>query len=291
MAASRIKLASLQRTIPFFRNTRYNKPGFHQIIKMSKVKGNIPTTYTHCHYCELPFTADQYCWTSNDGRRRTRDHFIPRSKGGENSASNIYIVCQYCNTLKGNYLPFEFIYWLRCKIEWKEYPGVSGITYNYGLLYTVKKNVSVIFNSPNKPYDITIVKEKNHAKEKIAKSGIHYLNYLYKDCPCVGFIDRAIGHGIKQYQNAYYHSGEGKYVFYVNDGIIAFYKKEVEKYIKPFFPTDHIKVDKYFQRVAGDVNLSVNSNTPRIYKEKIKDDWVERWRAAPEPNFHEDQTI
>lgn len=100
---------------------------------------------TDCRYCELPFSCGKFDIVG--GRIPTRDHFIPVSKGGKNYSENIFIVCSYCNTLKGNFLPEEFLYWLRCKIEWKEYPSVQGFTYNKQLLETVKKNVRFIYDS------------------------------------------------------------------------------------------------------------------------------------------------
>lgn len=69
----------------------------------------------------------------------------------------------------------------------------------------------------------------------------HYLNYMGKDCPCVGFIDRAYA-GMKQYQNAYYHSGEEKYLFLVHGGVQAYEKKTlIGRFIKPFFPNEEKK--------------------------------------------------
>lgn len=125
--------------------------------------------HTHCLYCELPF--------SNGGkfdivgeRIPTRDHFIPLSKGGNNRSENIFIVCSYCNTLKGNFLPPEFIYWLRCKIEWKESPKVGSITYNAELLQTVKKNVKDIYNK--KTTQTPIVTTHKKKSEKIKKESI-----------------------------------------------------------------------------------------------------------------------
>lgn len=35
----------------------------------------------------------------------TREHFIPRSKGGSNLASNIFPACSRCNTLKADKMP------------------------------------------------------------------------------------------------------------------------------------------------------------------------------------------
>lgn len=94
-------------------------------------------TQTHCAYCECAFGENR--------RYVTKEHFIPLSKGGTNDPKNIYIACQYCNLLKSNYLPDEFIYFLAQKLRHKEYPGVNGFTFTEQLLITVKKNVYSIF--------------------------------------------------------------------------------------------------------------------------------------------------
>lgn len=287
---------------------------------MSKAAGQIPLSYDHCTYCELPFTMPQN--SLGRGRRRTRDHFFPTSKGGKNSEGNIFIVCQHCNSLKGNFLPNEFLYWLRCKIEWKEYPMVYGITYNEELLKIVKKNVRLIYDNkyPSKKSEpIPIVTRKKIAtgenKERVAVNGVHYVNFLGKECPCVGFTDTAFGYGTYQYQNAYYHSTEEKYVFVhpQSKELVAYHKSVVEKHIKPFFPGSkkHEKVEEkpiasWIKTVTQDVHLSVNDNTARrrpvdkeysLYLQRQTPEQfalAEKfgWKIAklltdPEPSFHE----
>ncbi len=118
----------------------------------------------------------------------------------------------------------------------------------------------------NKPKEA--VEKKRH---EVTKG--KYINYQGADCPCVGFVSKSIGHGIKQYQNAYYHAGEEKYVFQAYDGVMAFHKETVGKYIKPFFPD------------AKDVGLSVNSNVPRTYPKKLEktDDGKVKLIEGPHP--------
>lgn len=91
-----------------------------------------------CSYCEANFS-------DSGALQRSRDHFIPLSKGGKNGVGNIYIVCKACNLLKANFLPNEFIYFLRCKIEWKEYPKKLRRAYTEEILLTVKKNVKRLY--------------------------------------------------------------------------------------------------------------------------------------------------
>lgn len=136
---------------------------------MSKFNWEISSKQKHCHYCWLPFEIK---WDNHKdkGRRPTRDHFIPCSKGGGNLKENIYIVCQYCNWLKGDFLPEEFIYWLSFKIRHEEFPEVYGVAYNKDLLKTIRKNVKAIYG--NKPISITTpqyptIKQINKAAKKL----------------------------------------------------------------------------------------------------------------------------
>lgn len=252
---------------------------------MVKIAAQIPLTYTHCAYCELPFTQSQH--SLENGRRRTRDHFIPKSKGGKHSDDNIFIICQYCNTLKGNFLPHEFIYWLRCKIKWKEYPVINRITYNAKILEVVKKNVRLFYDKKGLiPANIIIPKkhvaskktEEKTKTELIAIEGIHYLNYLENACPCIGFVDTSIGNGVNKYQNVYYHSGHDKYLFVhcITKEIIVYDKSVIEKNIKPFFK-DQSPLRK---------TIPVNDKITKQYPTSVQDDVVARLLAAPEPNFH-----
>jgi hypothetical protein len=52
----------------------------------------------HCFYCGKPLSR----------RRATKDHIIPRSKGGSDSQRNIVDACRKCNTEKGNLLLEEY---------------------------------------------------------------------------------------------------------------------------------------------------------------------------------------
>lgn len=52
-----------------------------------------------CFYCErffgrIPFGSDRPL-------KKTRDHIFPKSKGGNDSLTNILNCCQHCNTSKG----------------------------------------------------------------------------------------------------------------------------------------------------------------------------------------------
>tara|TARA_B100001093_G_scaffold376064_1_gene361213 strand:- start:416 stop:922 length:507 start_codon:yes stop_codon:yes gene_type:complete len=49
----------------------------------------------------------QYCGVIESPRDMTIDHVIPRSRGGENTWSNLVTCCKKCNQKKGNRTPEE----------------------------------------------------------------------------------------------------------------------------------------------------------------------------------------
>ena len=49
----------------------------------------------------------QYCGVIESPRDMTIDHVIPRSRGGENTWSNLVTCCKRCNQKKGNRTPDE----------------------------------------------------------------------------------------------------------------------------------------------------------------------------------------
>lgn len=137
----------------------------------------------YCNYCNLPFDATDS--PLNKGLRiPTRDHFIPYSKGGRNAQDNIYIVCQYCNLLKGDFLPEEFIYWLGCKIKHKQFPDVHGKTYNERLLEVIKENVKAIYDGKQNviiTQQYPTIKQINKAVKKLgADAHLSVNNNTYK---------------------------------------------------------------------------------------------------------------
>lgn len=45
------------------------------------------------------------CGTRLSRKNKSRDHFIPKSKGGTNDKTNIWKICRRCNVRKGNRMP------------------------------------------------------------------------------------------------------------------------------------------------------------------------------------------
>ena len=52
----------------------------------------------HCYYCGEQLSR----------RRATKDHIVPRSKGGSNEQTNIVDACRMCNSEKGRLSIDEF---------------------------------------------------------------------------------------------------------------------------------------------------------------------------------------
>lgn len=48
----------------------------------------------------------QYCLKKIPYSQATRDHLLPRSKGGPNSDDNIVLSCKKCNSKKSNHFPY-----------------------------------------------------------------------------------------------------------------------------------------------------------------------------------------
>lgn len=59
-----------------------------------------------CYYCERPFGVAVY--GTEIVLLKTKDHVIPKSKGGNNTQTNLVPACGKCNYLKDSYLPNEF---------------------------------------------------------------------------------------------------------------------------------------------------------------------------------------
>jgi len=52
----------------------------------------------------VTFTFNLYCIENNKAILMTKDHIIPRSKGGPNTMENYQTMCEYCNRRKGSRL-------------------------------------------------------------------------------------------------------------------------------------------------------------------------------------------
>lgn len=77
-----------------------------------------------CFYCERPF-ANISVGELSGGYNviRTKDHIIPKSKGGINNHINMVSACDKCNKLKSDKLPEEFLIFLNASLNKKCYHG------------------------------------------------------------------------------------------------------------------------------------------------------------------------
>lgn len=57
-----------------------------------------------CHYCKQNFSRDP-----RHPKYKTKDHIIPRSKGGMTISSNIVYCCRQCNVEKGSISYQDFV--------------------------------------------------------------------------------------------------------------------------------------------------------------------------------------
>lgn len=77
-----------------------------QVIKMKDVYlGRIKTNGTQRKVMSLAIMwgdVCSYCGTCLDDGNRTLDHYIPRSKGGENALGNLRLCCFDCNKAKAD---------------------------------------------------------------------------------------------------------------------------------------------------------------------------------------------
>lgn len=57
--------------------------------------------YDYCYYCERKF--------GTEAMQMTKDHIIPKSRGGNSSTVNKVYCCLQCNLLKSDFVPGELI--------------------------------------------------------------------------------------------------------------------------------------------------------------------------------------
>lgn len=68
-----------------------------------------------CSFCGRNFSTSRY--STGHYLAKTRDHIIPRSKGGINYKINLIDVCQTCNSFKSDMMPDEFFDKVRVHIK------------------------------------------------------------------------------------------------------------------------------------------------------------------------------
>ena len=92
-------------------------------------------------YNIMKIKQNDYCWYCEqkmEPSKLTKDHVFPRSKGGVNDLDNIIMVCQTCNSSKGNMDLFEWYKEVR-----KEWPPLNVIVHYLKniYLYSLENNL------------------------------------------------------------------------------------------------------------------------------------------------------
>lgn len=83
----------------------------HSIIAINTQRYARPRVRLVCLTNRTLFGRDRqicaYCGTHHSTRQLSRDHIVPRSRGGQNIWMNTVTACLDCNSLKGNRTPEE----------------------------------------------------------------------------------------------------------------------------------------------------------------------------------------
>lgn len=84
-----------------------------------------PLSLGHCN--TLLFRRDReicaYCGERFERSHLTRDHIVPRARGGKDTWSNVVTACRFCNTKKGCLMPDEarmpllYVPYVPCRFE------------------------------------------------------------------------------------------------------------------------------------------------------------------------------
>lgn len=91
----------------YFRNIWSNKKHKRRALERNsfgtftskEITNQLASQNNRCFYCKIEIKENSM----------HRDHYIPLSKGGNNTISNIVCTCPTCNTRKGNKMPDQFI--------------------------------------------------------------------------------------------------------------------------------------------------------------------------------------
>lgn len=115
----------------------------------------------HCFYCEKRFSSTKVKGITVGAGIiiETRDHIIPRSKGGSNKAINKIPCCSGCNKDKNDFLPEEFLDRMQKRLS--RYM-VGTTAYNHYAV--VVKNVTALIKKIT-PFRDTLYKDKEPSSQ------------------------------------------------------------------------------------------------------------------------------
>lgn len=255
-----------------------------------------------CYYCERPFGVAIY--GTDIVLAKTKDHVIPKSKGGNNTKTNLVPACSKCNYLKDSYLPNEFADYinnfidcyllfsedfinlypihilervvansedLHCKIEPIKSYCVKQINAPIGFDVRPKKRLikKPIVKIPAKKKKVSTKQEKQY---KIPE-GILWGNVLSFNGGIYNFIGTTKD-GLER--PVYISSNKTTVVVWHKTGGIEYKYSSIEWNInhKKEQPDNLKNIEKY--------------NNPPIFKsnELTHHEWLHRYNLEPQSNFH-----
>lgn len=87
---------------------------------------------TRCCYCERIF---------DDKLIRTKEHIVPKSKGGKNNLNNLIFACYECNNLRNNMNFIEFKNYIKLILENNKSIKLKSYSYNRIDLNKIYNNI------------------------------------------------------------------------------------------------------------------------------------------------------
>ena len=87
---------------------------------------------TRCCYCERRF---------DNKLIRTKEHIVPKSKGGKNNLYNLIYACIECNSLRGNKDFIELMDYIKNILENNKSIKIKNYTFNRIDLIKILKNI------------------------------------------------------------------------------------------------------------------------------------------------------
>lgn len=88
---------------------------------------------TRCCYCERRF---------DEKLIRTKEHIVPKSKGGKNNLYNLIYACTECNSLRGNKDFIELREYIKNILENNKSIKIKNYTFNRIDLIKILKNIN-----------------------------------------------------------------------------------------------------------------------------------------------------
>lgn len=93
-------------------------------------------------------------------RIKTKDHLVPKSKGGSQNKINFFYCCNFCNHKKGNMYLSEFIVFLQNKLD-----SMNDNTRHISPLWVILKNV-ILLEDRLQPYNQAMFRFQNSEYSK-----------------------------------------------------------------------------------------------------------------------------